>query len=494
MSNIKYVRVANTNETQSDFINYIAEPITVGANAKISLDSLSILIDQSKVIVDSQLDGSFSVVNGPTQLIATATIESGNYTASSFIKELTKSINTTTQDDIDNHIRTEWQPIFTKDGKLSIQYLTCEDEIGESIITNKSIFIKEDDDYDYYGGNGGLGGITVSTTPIFINAFGICEFPLIKPDGTYPNQFACGFINRIPIDTDAILQPEDYYFCVYANAGQSDFLQVYFNGSKVTTGVNEVLLTSLNKSPYPGIIRAYNREGKLGFELADNIFPDLIYEMPYTFQENLHCAFSQYPMINPTRLVVQYTNGDNISMKFTPSPYQNITNTGVSLITKNEDKIGLDNYMQFGAVGAQPLIATIHSITLPPYTKLLLGFQQSYYEVTAIGGSFDAEDIFNTFTLDTDLIVELPSLMLHTYDGTTTRRRNIIRVIPAENVALVSGRRRYIAPYPLYISLQNKGEQILNSLQIRVLNSDTNLPLPILGERSCSLTLAITSD
>ena len=493
MSNIKYVRAANTNETKSDFINYIAEPITVGANAKISLDSLSIMIDQSKVIVDSPIDGTFNVRNGESQRDNTATIESDAYTSDSFIKALTKAINTTPEDDETVDIRTEWKPIFTTGGNLSLQYLTVQDDIGDDIETNATPIQNESLKFSYYSDNA---GITVYTNKIFINSYGICNFPLYRANLSYANRFACGFINKIPTDPDAILQPEDYYLCIYAykEAGnaESDFIKVFFNGNEITTGVTPYLVEQLNRNPT--YIRAYIRAGKIGIEINEQPVGEVIYEQPYTFEETLHCAFSQYQLTDPTWLVSEFENEDLQSFRFTPSPYQNVTNAGISLIKKNEDKIGFESYIQYNNVGAAALTATLHSITLPLYTQLLFGFQKSYYETTAIGDSFTAEDPFNTFTLDSDLLVELPSLMLHSYDGTTTRRRNLIRVIPAENIQLVSGRRRYVAPYPLFISLQNRTEQILNSIQVRILNSTSNTPLPILGEKACSLTLAISSD
>lgn len=493
MSNIKYVRLANTNEIKSDFINYIAEPITVGANAKVSLDSLSIMIDQSKVIIDSPIDGTFNVRNGESQQDNTATIESDSYTSDSFIRALTKAINSTPEDDETVDIRTEWKPIFTTGGNLSLQYLTIQDDIGDDIETNETPIQNDTLKFSYYGGDA---GITVYTNKIFINSYGICDFPLYRANLSYANRFACGFINKIPTDPNAILNPEDYYLCVYANkvtgdAG-TDFLNIYFNGNKITTGVNPYLVEQLDGNPT--VIRAYIRAGKIGIEINEVPVGEVIYEQPYTFQETLHCAFSQYELTNPTWLVSEFQNEDFPNFRFTPSPYQNVTNAGISLIKKNEDKIGFESYMQYNNLGAAALTATLHSITLPLYTQLLFGFQKSYYEATAIGDTFTAEDPFNTFTLDSDLLVELPSLMLHSYDGTTNRRRNLIRVIPAENVQLVSGRRRYIAPYPLYISLQNKSEQILNSMHVRVLNSTSEVALPILGERACSLTLAITSD
>ena len=275
---------------------------------------------------------------------------------------------------------------------------------------------------------------------------------------------------------------------------QNQYLQIYFNGNKLADST--VLVESLyQETAEPIVIRAYNRAGKLGFEVEFNT--DLItpvYEIPYTYLEVLHGSFSQYPIVNPTRLVLDYNNIEEYSLRYTPSPYQNVSNSGITLISKNEDKIGLDTYMQFDNLGSPASIATQHSITLPLYTQSLFGFQKSYYEVKAIGGSFTAENTFNTFTLDSDLLVELPSLMLHSYDGTTTRRRNIIRVIPAEDVQLVSGRRRFVAPYPIYISLLNKTEITLNSIHVRVLDGSNDRVLPILGEKSCSVTLTISHD
>lgn len=499
MSNIKYIRVANTTEITSDFTNYIAEPLTVGPNSKIALDSVSILVDQSKIIFDST-DNQFIIRNSATGLEQTVEISDGSYTNDQFLKELTRAMNSATTAE-DNNIRTEWKPVFDSDGKLKIQYLTVVDDVGDDVTMTLGPDMQQ---VDAGGGRTTIGSIAPGgagyafASKVFINAYGICDFPL-QPLGTYCDQFAVGFINKIPLTTSGPaeeLLPTDYHLCLYANngtgEGQSQFLQVYYNGQKMDTQYN-VLISDLREQPIggPPVIRAYIDNGKIGFKYKGNI----IYEQPYTFLETLHTAFSQYNSEDySTELILAETGDTGINMIYTSSPYQNVNSAGISLITLNKDKIGYESYVQYDGLGAPANIPTLHSLTFSNIVKFTLGYSNNYYEVTEIGGEFDAEATFKTFIFDSDLIVELPTMLLQSFDGTTNRRRNFIRLIPAEEIPLVNGRRKFVAPFPIYISLASKTEQIINSIQVRLLNSNSDKTLPIMGNKTCYVTLLIASD
>lgn len=498
MSNIKYIRLANTNETQSDFTNYISEPITVGSNAKVALDSLSILIDQSKIIFDST-DNVFQIRNSEEGLEMTVTIKDGAYTNDQFLVEFTRAMNSATTNE-DNQVRTEWKPVFGANGTLKIQYLTCIDDIGEEI----TLTLSEDMEQTTVGNRTIIscispdGSAYAFTSKVFINACGICRFPL-NPVGTYCDQFAVGFINNIPLNNQGPFEellPTDFHLCLYANngngEGQSQFLQVYYNGQPMTT-LYDVLITDLIEEPVggPPVLIGFIDEGYIGFKYNENI----IYQQPYTFTENLHAAFSQYSSEDfSTELILEDSTDVNFSMWYTSSPYQNQTTAGVSLIKLNGDKIGYESYVQYNGLGAPAIVPTLHSITFSNTVKITLGYSNNYYELTEIGGEFDADVAFRTFMFDSDLLVELPQMLLQSFDGTTNRRRNIIRLVPAEEIALINGRRRFVAPFPIYISLASKTEQIINNLQVRVLSSNSDKPLPIIGSKSCYITLLVASD
>jgi hypothetical protein len=498
MSNIKYIRLANTNETQSDFTNYISEPITVGPNAKVAIDSLSILIDQSKIIFDSN-DNVFTIRNSEEGLQMDVTITDGSYTNDEFLIEFTRAMNSATTDE-DNQVRTEWKPVFGTNGALKIQYLTCIDDIGQEV----ALTLSEDMEQTTTGSRILIGSIAaggagyIFTKKVFINACGVCKFPL-NPIGTYCDQFAVGFINSIPLNNQGPFEellPTDYHLCLYANngvgEGQSEFLQVYYNGQPIPAQYN-VLITDLIDEPLggPPTLEAYIDNGNIGFKYKDNI----IYQQPYTFREILHGAFSQYNSEDfGTELILEDTTTFNYSMRYTSSPYQNLTSAGVSLIKLNKDKIGYESYVQYNNVGAPAIVPTLHTITFSDRVKITLGFSNNFYQLTEIGGEFDAEATFKTFMFDSDLLVELPQMLLQSFDGTTNRRRNIIRLVPAEEITLINGRRRFVASFPIYISLASKADQIINSMQVRVLSSNSDKPLPIIGSKSCSITLLVASD
>lgn len=484
---IKYLRISNTNETVSDITNYVAEPITIGSNSKIALDSMSIAIDQSKVIFDS-INNTFQVQNTDAGELKNVVIADGSYTNEAFIKELTRALNATTViEEQTNEIRTEWKPVFNTDGKLNIQYLTVMDDEGNDVNMMLGPNMREQElgggTRTAFTSNNDEGGYVYMENK-FINGTGIAQFPLIT-SATWCDNFAVGFINNIPSPNKATLEPEDFYFCLVARSEVSQFVEVYFNGGKITSP--PLTINSLEGNP--NTVLCYIDNGNI--ILSINNF--LMATLPYTFAENLHGCFQQYPKNNPTKLL-WYGNGNEDDTYYTPSPYQNSTSNGVSLITRNEDKIGLDTYLQKNNLGAAANVPTLHSLTMSNPVRLLLGYSNNYYELDAIGGAFTAENTFNTFVFDSDLLIELPSFMLQSYDGTTNRRRNIIRMVPANDTPLVGGRRRFTASFPIFISLTSREPQILNSLQFRILDSNSNKALPIQGSNSCYITLIVKSE
>ena len=484
--NTKYFRISNTTETVSDVSNYYAEPITIGANSKVALDSMSILIDQSSVVFDC-FANSFQIKNTDDGTLENVNIEDGSYTSGQFLKELNRAMNATTILE-PNGIRTEWLPIFNTDGKLSIQYLTCIDDEGTDvdITPGPNMNIQVVGIRTVLTSNDNSGGYAYMPAK-WINGAGVCKFQLATT-ASYSNKFICGLINNIPTGNIETLGPEDYYFCVYANkeSVETNFLGLYLDGKPINP-ITPILIEDLTEDPT--VCEFSIVDGKLMVTVDDVLFG----EINYSFDQNLHGCFSQIASETPTKLI-WYSDTITDDVVYTASPYQNLTSAGVSLITKNEDKIDFQSYVKYDDVGAPAIVPTLHSLTFTNSVRLLLGFSSNYYEADAIGHAFVAETVFNTYSYDSDLLVELPSFMLQSYDGTTTRRRNIIRMIPASETTLQNGRRRYTAPFPMYISLTSKESQILNSMQFRILDSTSGKPFPILSSNTCYITLIIQSD
>ena len=82
----------------------------------------------------------------------------------------------------------------------------------------------------------------------------------------------------------------------------------------------------------------------------------------------------------------------------------------------------------------------------------------------------------NFSDLANNLTIEIPSLDLYGYDGEVHRRRNILSILPADDAAEVQ--RFYQAIYPIYIDINNRNEQLLNTIQIRILD-EAGIPVNI---------------
>ena len=86
------------------------------------------------------------------------------------------------------------------------------------------------------------------------------------------------------------------------------------------------------------------------------------------------------------------------------------------------------------------------------------------------------------------LSVELPQLgSMESYDGKTERRAQLVSVIPS--LVKTNQDMSYNAPYPIFVDINNAYDLVLSSLEVRVLDSATNLPVA-LENPACSLTFA----
>jgi hypothetical protein len=92
--------------------------------------------------------------------------------------------------------------------------------------------------------------------------------------------------------------------------------------------------------------------------------------------------------------------------------------------------------------------------------------------------TFIADKQFKPSDLSESYIVELTNINLNSYNGATNQRQNILATIV--NTRIENDRVSYIAPYPLYIDIDNSSPLLLKNIRARVLKED-GAPISILG-------------
>ncbi len=128
------------------------------------------------------------------------------------------------------------------------------------------------------------------------------------------------------------------------------------------------------------------------------------------------------------------------------------------------------------------------TITLPTGTRNLLGYADSTLSESTNDKTFVADNPLVDTTPPVSLSVELPQLgSMESYDGKTERRAQLVSVIPS--LVKTNQDMSYNAPYPIFVDINNAYDLVLSSLEVRVLDSATNLPVA-LENPACSLTFA----
>ena len=76
-----------------------------------------------------------------------------------------------------------------------------------------------------------------------------------------------------------------------------------------------------------------------------------------------------------------------------------------------------------------------------------------------------------TQSLDfTDMLVEIPSLTMESYDGSLNKRRPIIAYIPS--LEILNNELTYSAVNPIMIDINNVNPILLNHIKVRILSSN----------------------
>jgi hypothetical protein len=510
---VQLVRIVSSNETQTDVTNYFNEAITIKPNSKIALESLK--IELNDIVTVTTDNNTFIIQVSVLMPNITVTLNTGIYSQSEFIEELTRAMAasmsytfaprnpTTTEINF-----TEWKPIMF-DNKLIIQYCTALPDTGRlnnfkgDLLTGRIVQIGQALVDNFYLGDAYYRNDTDALTPYAymmterVGVNGALEYRATVDMNTIPT------LAQVTSRTDIYIGLRDITAPIVPI---TDFQQLRYSiGIFEGATEDEVLISAaidgiqygsatFNNPPNAGIrtdvslrITLQGGFAKFWYSVNDVNAPNAIWlailnenalDDTYGYSSN----FIGYALFGE-----RFNTIYNVA--FTSSPYQNSNSSGLSLVNLNSEIQDTETHIKYDSLGAPSQTATTHTLVFGTKVKKLLGFLLDQYTVTSIVNQFLAESALDLGYYTDEIIVELPTEFISSYEGSQNRRRNIIRYIPSDVLQLTNVR-SHTFQYPLYLEFQNKEQKVLNYFQVRLLDNEFK-PILISGNAGSMTVLLI---
>lgn len=467
----RLIKLSSAQEVVADFQSFFNEDIVLPPNSKVALLNLSLTIDQNAFEINTS-NNTFQVQNkgqqgsGGTGGLFNCTLTPGTYNKNSLITEITRainslfSINSGSTNGLD---RPEWKPYLNPNNKLTISFSATTEDNNNAInfVLGKFAWSTGNTLSKTVAGTDATWECCFAST-IFNNGVGLLQCTLPNTN----NGVCVGFINDAKIGGPTFT-PADYFLSIYTAAG---VYQIMYNGAIVQTPIAPIANDIISIQKQSGQYVIYRTAAAGGGAVEINRFPAV-------YDQLLHGAISMFNKNN------QVTN-----VSYTPSPFQKVTSQGVSIINVADD-LPTENYISFDNVGGIARGSSIHRLVLPYASAQLLGFATVDNTTVAVAdGQFDGVNVLNFGKLSETITVEMPSLNLEGYDSDVHRRRSILYVLPAG--AEPDEQRDYNATYPIYIEMNNKFPQSLNTIHVRILD-EAGLPVKVDSGIGVVLTILI---
>jgi len=441
---MKLVRVlSKEDQATASFSNLFTDQITISPYSQVALINASLSLTTITVNVNSG-NNTFTFKNSDSGTQYTAALRVGDYSSTSFLKELNRAINSRIPFASSGR-NYQWSASTAGNNVLSFFWANSKSESLQDFEFTDGVIVNT----SYNSGNPGIVG-NATQGPLGKSFwYAGNDIPFTFGSGQFSAKINCiggfGLMKASNLPTDTM---DDTYivFGIFCNASQT--YDVVINGTRTTT--TETSTGTLN----PAIVLS---EGKVSF-LKDTSGDKLIDDVNFTYDGSTLVPFGQ--------VQGQY-NGSG---------------TGILNMKWNRDpSVG------FNSIGGQ---ASKPSMTLSPGSRSLLGFTTDL--VTVPSQVKSTTFVGNNAIIDTtppvSLSVELPQLgSMESYDGKTERRAQLVSVIPS--LVKTNQDMSYNAPYPIFVDINNAYDLVLSSLEVRVLDSATNLPVA-LENPACSLTFA----
>lgn len=492
---MKLLRLLSTTETESDFVAQFQEPIEIEPNSKIALHQVSFTLQPEFISVDKGNNFFYLLSNvdnfkSPGNPYGFFKLEPGNYSLLSLVQELrikmSKGLIDPTLDSTFATSKTTMEMTAYIDDKslMNLEYAITALKQNEDL-TFKGIANDGEEPPNYYknGTYASEWAGAYSTAPMS-NGQGYIETNIYTNSGAYSLNGVCfGVLPLTPDIWSATpnMSPDIYKFCVFTQDGK--YWSKQDGGVAVDTGVEVTDGDKIYMSQGRRVIDGENISG-LTFWYAQSdgeggyLEPEQLVQFEYSFELILHAALS--------------ITGDAElkSFIYSPTAFANSTELGVSLINKVDD-IQKHNYIRVngGSLGASA--TSSYALLFTELSQRLLGFPNIATPfVTGLTANWTGTVSMYNLAIPSALVVEMPNLPLLSYDSYTHRRRPILAVIPSQDLELNNDTITYNPSYPVFININNKYKELLNSLRIRLVATN-NFPLQITPPYGCDISVLL---
>lgn len=200
------------------------------------------------------------------------------------------------------------------------------------------------------------------------------------------------------------------------------------------------------------------------------------------YQTNYNGTTDYYPVL--IFLGDSSTDAVRVSnFRFTPDPFYSsvatTADTSEDVLTSPSQSTGnalkSQHFFRFG----DPLLAEYLGFVNDRIPKVGTTVQENF--------NIEADKQFKPSDLSESYIVELTNINLNSYDGATNQRRNILSTLV--NTTIDNDRVSYIAPYPLYIDIDNSTPLLLKNIRARILKED-GAPITVNGLSQMTLLIS----
>ena len=437
--------------TSGEFENLFNTDILIEPNSKVGLVSASVQLSDKTITIDStnnMLEFRTQKKDGDEdRAFYDVNIETGFYSQTSFLKELTRAMNSALNNDVETSATIQWRCLMDnaklvmemRRGAINVDivpdHLSRVDDLTYDAADKSYSKSSAGEDNDAFG---------VSKN-YFSSGCGQADFRVLITT----TKFALGLIQEPPNQNTTTLDPTDYNYVCYTETGKANY-QISSPDGVVDSGVAQ------QDEVY--IIMELSL-GKLNFIIQNDVFDKVtLASFDWDFIKSYHLAFNvRYGVIS--------------NLNWSPDPFVEVQDD-LYLYPKalHHDTIIYDP-LSF-IVGAAPTqaVATL-TFKTKPNTGVYLGYHEPSYEMNGAGLNFivSAEEELSEAVSFTDLLVEIPSLTMESYDGALSKRRPIISYIPSLEVS--NSELTFFNGTPILIDLNNSSNFNLNRVQVRLLTS-----------------------
>lgn len=496
---MKLLRLISNNESQADFNVLFQEPINIKPNSTIGLQNFSLFFDDEMIEVNDDNNTftmKFTADTFGVSVMGEFTLTNGTYNATSFVNELNYQMNKGLSSidlsplgltTYNNYM--EVSCVLDKTTKnLAITYALQTRDTNPSYL--ELAFINFD----------GTSAYSKNVASAFNWAFAYTNKTFCDGQGTQylrtsntlgtTTGIALGLVTLDKTSGASIigtgLSPEKYNFCAFNDDGT--YWKVKNPNGSITTSTIPVTATDIieiTKGAWTdGVGTDFNSFGyTIVVHSGITTAGDVIAKIPFTYEEQLHGAFS-----------IRDTTSQIINYNFVPSPSNVSDKYGSGIHIVKDFRLLEKNSYYNKNLGGDPE---------PPFKQLfldlgenvakLLGFANPQTNtITGATGAWNADISIYATVIPSSIIIELPNTHIHSYDGDTyyKRRRNILSIVPSVNLEQENTKITYQPPFPVMLDMFNKNEDLLTNVRVRVLDLD-NVPLRINTNKGCSLSVII---